>query len=365
MILDNDGILALHREITAAPSVSGNERHLADFLEGTLFDHDVAVQRIGNSLVATVGSGPVLLLDTHIDTVPPVPGWTRPPHRVESVDGRVYGLGSSDAKASVAAMTGAFLAFEHSSPPVTLILALVEGEELSGTGTEQVLAALEARGRRPAAAVLGEPTGLDIAVAQKGLLILKLVTEGDVCHTANAHTLGARNAVRDLARGLVALESADLGPDHRLLGSVTWEPTLVEGGVAKNMVPGEAWVMLDVRTTPVLSHDAVVKRFEAAMAHGVLEVVSKRLEPRETARDETVVEAAVRARPGAKTYGSATLSDMVFMRGIPAVKCGPGRAELSHTPDEFVLESDILDGVRFYTDLIRNYIRLVKEGSDA
>ncbi len=365
MILDDDEVLALHREITAAPSVSGSERHLADFLEGTLFDHDVAIQRIGNSLVATVGTGPVLLLDTHIDTVPPAPGWTRPPHRVESVDGRVYGLGSSDAKASVAAMTAAFLSFAHTPPPVTLTLALVEGEESSGTGTEQVLAALEARGRRPAAAVLGEPTGLDVAVAQKGLLILKLVTKGTVCHTANARALGARNAIRDLARALVALESADLGPDHPLLGSVTWEPTLVEGGVAKNMVPGEAWVMLDVRTTPVLSHDVVVERFETALPHGALEVVSKRLEPQETARDETVVEAAVRACPGAKTYGSTTLSDMVFMKGIPAVKCGPGRTERSHTPDEYVLESEILDGVRFYTGLIRNYIRLVKEGSDA
>ena len=107
------------------------------------------------------------------------------------VDGRVYGLGSNDAKAAVAAMTAAFLAFREADLPFTLALALVEGEETRGTGTEAVLAELARRGTPPAAAVVGEPTGLDVAVAQKGLMVLELVARGEACHAAHAARLGA------------------------------------------------------------------------------------------------------------------------------------------------------------------------------
>jgi acetylornithine deacetylase len=159
-------ILALHRAVTAIRSVSGEEAALAGFLADLLQRNGVPASRIGNSLLATLGRGPVLLLDTHLDTVPPGPGWTRDPWDVQTVDGRVHGLGSNDAKAAVAAMTAAFLAFREADLPFTLALALVEGEETRGTGTEAVLAELARRGTPPAAALVGEPTGLDVAVAQ-------------------------------------------------------------------------------------------------------------------------------------------------------------------------------------------------------
>jgi len=192
-------ILALHRAITAIRSVSGEETALADFLGDLLRKNGVALTRLGASLLATVGEGPLLLFDTHLDTVPPCPGWSRDPWEVQAVDGRVYGLGSNDAKAAVAAMTAAFLAFREAELPFTFALALVEGEETRGTGTEAVLAELVRRGTPPAAAVVGEPTGLDIAVAQKGLMVLELVARGEACHAAHAATLGKANAARRLA----------------------------------------------------------------------------------------------------------------------------------------------------------------------
>src|SRR6185295_2716234 len=107
--------------------------------------HGVAPQRLGDSLLMVTGGNggggeakPLLLLDTHLDTVPPVDGWTRDPFAAEAVDGRVYGLGSNDAKASVAAMTAAFLALAAERLPFDLGLALVEGEETRGTGTQRV-----------------------------------------------------------------------------------------------------------------------------------------------------------------------------------------------------------------------------------
>jgi acetylornithine deacetylase len=347
-------ILALHRAITAIPSVSGTESALADFLEARLRRHGAAPERIGNSLLAKIGRGPILLLDTHLDTVPPAPGWTRDPWTVEEVDGRIVGLGSNDAKAAVAAMTAAFLAWLDVDLPFTLALALVEGEETKGTGTQAVLAELAARGETVEAAVVGEPTGLDLAVAQKGLMVLELRASGDACHAAHAAALGAANAARRLAHDLVALESVDFGPAHPYLGPITLEPTVVQAGTARNVVPAEATAILDVRTTPALSRAEIVERIRAKVA-GEVRVLSDRLLPKETPSDAPLVAAARKARPEARLFGSATLSDMVFLNGTPAVKCGPGQTERSHTPDEYILESEILDGAQFYTRLIGAY----------
>ncbi len=352
-MLAPEEVLTLHQEIVSIPSLSGSEARLADYLQEWLRARGAEPARIANTLLLTAGAGPLLLLDTHLDTVPPVSGWTRDPFRPGLEDGRVYGLGSNDAKASVAAMIAAFLALREERLPLTLALALVEAEETRGTGTQAVLAELGKREEPLVAALLGEPTGLDVAAAQKGLLVLELVAKGEACHAAHAAALGARNAAFALAADLVALERLELWPPHPRLGPVTAQPTVLRAGTARNVVPGEASAILDVRTVPG-GHREVVGRLESELAAEV-RVLSDRLVPRETAEDQAVVRAALAARPEARLYGSATLSDMVFMNGVPAVKCGPGRSERSHTPDEFVLEEEILDGARFYTDFVREF----------
>jgi acetylornithine deacetylase len=363
MMLPEREVLALHRAITAIRSVSGEEGELAGFLEQWWRRRGVVPLRLGNSLLLlspqppAAAPLPVLLLDTHLDTVPPAPGWTRDPWDSRPAGGKVHGLGANDAKAAVAGMIAAFAAFAEVELPFTLALALVEGEETRGTGTVAVLAELARQGRRPVAAVIGEPTGLDLAVAQKGLLVLELVARGEACHAAHAQALGAANAARRLARDLVALEAVDLGPPHERLGPVTVEPTQLRAGTARNVIPGEATAVLDVRTTPVLTAAEVVQRIRRAVS-GEVRVLSDRLVPRETPAGEAVVEAARRVRPEARLYGSATLSDMVFMAGIPVVKCGPGSSERSHTADEFVWESEVIAGARFYSRLVGSFAEL-------
>lgn len=359
MRLPEREILALHRAIVGIPSVSGSEAELAGFLEERLRQRGVSPVRVGESLLALHGEGPVLLLDSHLDTVPPAPGWSRDPWDVSVADGRVTGLGSNDAKASVAAMTAAFLAFSSLDLPFTLVLALVEGEETKGNGTQAVLTELKRRGLEIEAAVIGEPTGLDVAVAQKGLMVLELVARGDACHAANAQALGARNAARLLARDLVALEGIDFGPAHPHLGPITLEPTQVKAGTARNVVPGEATALLDLRSTPALSAAETLRRVRERV-QGEIRVLSDRLVPRETPRDALIVQAACGVRPEARVFGSSTLSDMVFL-GAPAIKCGPGLSERSHTPDELVLEEEILAGARFYTRLIGMYSEIRAE----
>ena len=352
-------ILALHRALVGIRSVSGEEAAIAEFVERFLKDRGAAAERIGESVLALAGSGPVLLLDTHLDTVPPAPGWQRDPFTATVEDTRVYGLGANDAKAAAAAMIAAFLAVAGEGLPLTVALALVEGEETKGIGTERVLATLGERALAPAAAVVGEPTGLDLAVAEKGLLVLELVARGDACHAAHARALGARNAVRLLARDLVALEALDMGPPHPLLGPATLEPTRLEGGTARNVVPAEARVVLDGRVTPALDGGELARRVRALAGSCEVRVLSDRLKPREVAETAAIVRAARAARPEARLYGSPTLSDWARLDGVPAVKCGPGESRRSHTADEYVLEEEVLAGARFYVDLVREAARLM------
>jgi len=342
-------LLALHREIVEIPLLSGDEARVRARLQALLSERGATTLRLGENLVATVGEGPVICLNSHLDTVPPCPGWTRPPHRAVVEDGRVHGLGANDAKASVAAMTAAFLRLEDAAGRlgVRVMLALTVQEETGGRGAEELMPALRRAGLTPSAVLVGEPTGLDLAIAQKGLLILEIGSVGRACHAAHARALGAPNAIRSLARDLVALEGVDLGSPDPLLGPVTLEPTVVRGGTARNAVPAEAACVLDLRINPATDADALLRSLQRAVS-GEVRVVSDRLRPCGIDAGHALVEAVRRARPEARLFGSAGLSDLVFFEGLPGVKVGPGRTERSHTPDEFVLESEILEGCRFY-----------------
>lgn len=347
-------LLALHREIVAVPSVSGAEGPLVEHLLRWLAGRGAGAERIGDNLVARFGEAPFFCLNSHLDTVPAAPGWSRPPHEVTVIDGRVHGLGANDAKASVAAMIAAFLRLgaRVDAGAGGVLLTLVAQEEVGGKGTEALLPELDRRGLLPAAAVIGEPTALEVAIAQKGLLVLELHAAGDACHAAHGRALGARNAIRVLARDLVAIEGVGLGAEHPLLGLPTLEPTLVEGGSARNAVPAKASCLLDVRINPEPGPGATAERLRAAVA-GELRVVSDRLRPVEIDAAHPLVRAALAARPGAATFGSRGVSDWVFFgaAGIPAIKCGPGITERSHTVDEFVLEREIVEGAQFYERL--------------
>jgi len=347
----DDEIVAFHRELVATPSMSGDEGAIADLLAPRLARPGVRVERLGDSLLALAGDGPLVLFDTHLDTVPPAAGWTREPFAATVEGERIYGLGANDAKASAAAMTAAFLALAGRPLGVTLALALVAREETTSQGTRDALDRLAARGLAVAAAVFGEPTGLDLAVAQKGLLVLELVARGRAAHAAHARALGAANAATALARDLVALAALDLGPAHPQLGVATLEPTVLRAGEARNATPAEASAILDVRTTPAMPPAELVARLRAAVA-GELRVRSDRFAPRATPDGSPLLAAALAARPAARCCGSATLSDWALLPdGVPGIKVGPGRSERSHTADEYVLATEIVDGARFYERL--------------
>lgn len=344
-------LLDLHREIVRVPSVSGDEAAVADLVQGLLTGHG-DVGRIKDNVFARRGSGPMVLLCSHLDTVPANDGWTRDPWNVEVEDGRVWGLGSNDAKASVAAMIEAFRTFPTDAG---LSVGILFGafEETGGDGVEIAWPALRDDGWDPVGVVVGEPTDLQIAVAQKGLLILELHEEGDACHSANAGATGARNPIWALARDLSALEGLDLGPVDPDLGATTLQPTVIRAGEARNQVPGAAMAYLDLRTVPSTPHGDLVRRVSEAV-EGRVKIRSDRLVPTRCPDGAGIVEAATKASARSETYGSRTMSDMVWFDGLDVIKVGPGKTERSHRADEFVLQDEILEGAAFYAKVLQN-----------
>lgn len=334
-------VLALHRQLVAIPSVSGDELAIADFVSEILAQH--AVERVGNTVIASAGEGPVFVLNSHLDTVPPQPGWSGDPWKPRREDGKVVGLGSNDAKASVAAMIAAFLNLARQPRGVTLVLMLAEGEETKNVGTQNGLAHLRATHREPIAALIGEPTGLASGVGQFGMAVARLIARGDACHAAHAVALGAVNPVIELGKDLAKLS------EFRMDG-VTVQPTELTGSTARNQVPGEASAILDIRLAPGIEAEAVFQALDEALA-GEIEPISARL--RSYALPDSG-ETLKRCAPEPH-FVSRTMSDQTLFAGIPAIKIGPGETERSHTVDEYVFEHEILAAVDVYTRIVEDY----------
>jgi acetylornithine deacetylase len=342
--------VALLQDLVRIPSPSGQEDAVVARLEDAFRTLGLTPERRGRNLTATLdgGAGPLLMLNSHTDTVPVGEEWTRDALAAEIVDGRIYGRGANDAKGCLVAMIlGAASAFKKDAPKGRVLLAATCEEEVLGQGLEKLLPELP----RPDAAVVGEPTGLRPAVAQKGLIVLEITAAGRSAHAAHG---GGVNAVEIAARDVLSLSKLRFEKSHSALGLPTLNVTQINGGSRHNVIPDRCKLVVDIRTTPDYAPDEIVAAVKAAV-EGSVHVRSSRLGSVETDPSHAVVRAALAANPGAKAYGSPTLSDWVFLKGIPTVKAGPGESKRSHTPDEYLEVAELEAGVLFYEKLIRNY----------
>lgn len=326
-------VLKLHRDLVSIPSVSGSEEAISDFVEALL----PPCERLENTLIASKGEGPILVLNSHLDTVPVQPGWTADPWTVRIEGDRVIGLGANDAKASVAAMIAAFLESEPFG--FQLILVLAEGEETLGIGTQKAVAHLKASNRIPTMAVIGEPTALQSGIGQYGLAILRLAAKGQACHAAHAHALGIENPIFRLAEHLSTIGKMSFGDS-------SVQPTVLMGAGANNQVPAEASAVLDVRLSPGTTAEAI-----RALLPGDVDILSDRLIS--YAQPENAMN-FLKIAPEPH-FVSRTMSDQVWFQGIPAIKIGPGQTERSHTVDEFVYQHEVLDGLGTYRQMIQDF----------
>lgn len=271
--------------------------------------------------------GPRLCLLSHLDTVPATPAWTRDPWVPTREGNRLYGLGANDAKGCLAAMMCAFESATVSRGSLWLLAAAEE--EVGRNGVETILPELPSFD----AAIVGEPTEMHVATAQNGLLVLDCVATGRAGHAARPQL--ADNAIYAMCRDILALEALPLDRIHPEAGATTLAVTVAAAGERHNVIPGEARFTVDLRTTAAYRHDELVSAVRAAVRSTVA-VRSDRFHPVATPPGAAILNHALAAWPGARTFFSPTLSDWAHLRGTAAVKWGPGRSEVSHTADEWV-----------------------------
>jgi acetylornithine deacetylase len=336
--------------------VSGTEETLAADVEAMVAAWGLAVTRDDASVTVTVtgqAPGPTLALISHLDVVPPGEGWTRDPFGAQVEGDLLYGRGSGDAKASVSAMLCAARDIaERGLASGRLLVILGYGEETKHTtmGT-----AVERAGPIDAC-IVGEPTNLQFAIAQRGLMMVDLVARGDQRHAGYASAEpGFTNAVVRLSRDLVKLETLFRERPHPVLGQPFVTPTMMEAGVSRNVTPPSAKAILDVRSTPAWSHAELAAVMREELESEVI-VTSDRLVPCETPPASPLLEVLQRVRPQGSPFGSPTCSDWVFLRHADTVKCGPGTSRRSHTADECVDLPEVVEARRFYAAAAIDYL---------
>ena len=297
-------------------------------------------------------SGPTLVLASHLDVVPPGDGWTRDPFTPTIEEGLLYGRGSGDAKASVSAMLLAVAdVAQRGAPKRGRVLAIFSyGEE---TRLATMPEAVKRAGRLDAALV-GEPTNLHFAIAQRGLMMIDLVARGVQRHAGYASD-GSPDAIAILAGDLVKLDGIVAERAHDILGTTTVTPTMLQAGVSRNVTPPSATAILDVRSTPAWTHDELEVALRERLSSEVV-VTSKRLVPCETPANSRLLAAARSVSPDATLYGSPTCSDWCFLRHLDAIKVGPGTSRRSHTPDESVDLAEVTAARAFYANVAERYL---------
>jgi acetylornithine deacetylase len=340
-------------EFVAIASVSGNEGTLADRIAEICEAQDVPARREGRNVIAQRGEGsPCLLLNSHMDTVPPTEGWSADPWTPRRENGRLIGLGANDAKASVVSMLEAFL-----TAPLpgrgSLIYAATCDEETGGEGLERV-----APGLSFDAAVVGEPNDFTIGISQKGLVKLRLTAKGRAGHAARPHL--AENAITRAAKDALAIEALKFPAEDPMLGSPTAAVTVIRGGAKSNVIPDRCEIVVDARTVPGFDNARMVEAVRAAVSSDV-EVISSRLHPVSGDTQWRIARAAQSARPDRPVTGFPSVSDLAHLAGSPAIVFGPGTPDQSHRADESVAIEAVLAAPETYRRTIAAYFALERE----
>jgi acetylornithine deacetylase len=349
-MIDFQQIISLLQSLISTPSFSREEDKTADIIEGFLHKRGIATQRQGNNIWAknafyTEGS-PTILLNSHHDTVKPVKAWTRDPFAADIIDGKLYGLGSNDAGGSLVALVATFCHFHDKKLPFNLILLASAEEEISGRGgVEAVLSNLPPID----VGIVGEPTLLQMAVAEKGLMVLDAVAHGKAGHAAREEGI---NAIYIALQDIEYLRHFQFDKKSDFLGAVKLSITQIEAGTQHNVVPDECRFVVDVRTNDCYSNTEVWEILQKNVK-STLTPRSMRLNSSKIALEHPLVRKGVDL--GLTHYGSPTLSDQALMP-FPTLKMGVGDSARSHTADEFIYVAEIEKGIELYKQLLTGMV---------
>lgn len=352
--------IQLLQQLVATPSFSREEDHTAAILEQYLLKKGVQPQKHLNNVWALNRyfdpAKPSVVLNSHHDTVKPNPKYTKDPFSPVMEDGKLYGLGSNDAGGCLVSLIAAFLYFyDRNDLQYNLILAASAEEEISGlNGIEALLqhdAFKEAlQHKQPAFAIVGEPTQMNMAIAEKGLMVLDCVAHGRAGHAAREE---GDNAIYKALKDIEWISSYHFPEISAWLGPVKMSVTVINTeNKAHNVVPALCNFVIDVRVTDAYSHEQVL---EIIRAHVQSEVTPRSMRMRATRieADHAIVKAGISL--GKTTYGSPTCSDKALMP-FPALKCGPGDSARSHTADEYIYVDEIRQGIEQYVKMLGSVV---------
>ena len=333
-------------QLIAIPSISREETSAADFLETWMKEEGLAPHREGNNLWCLApdydGSRPTLLLNAHIDTVRPVSTWTRPPHEALLEGDRLYGLGSNDCGGGLVSLLMVFCHLRATSQSYNLIYLASAEEEVSGAnGFSRALPLLPP----VTVAIVGEPTGMQPAIAEKGLMVIDMVSHGKSGHAARGEGV---NAIYGMLDDLLWLRDYRFERVSDFLGPTLMNVTMLNAGTQHNVVPDTCSAVIDVRTNELYENEEIYDIIRSHVRSEV-KVRSFRLRSSGIPIRHPLVQRCLSM--GMTPFGSPTLSDQALMP-FPSLKLGPGQSSRSHSADEYICLSEIKDAIEKYIQLL-------------
>ena len=336
----------LLKKLIATPSVSRNEKDAADIMEQTIRSYGFEPQREANNIWIIDPhyneSRPTLLLNAHIDTVKPVASWTRDPFSPDVEDGVLYGLGSNDCGGGLCSLLQIFRMLTEKPQHYNLIYLASAEEEVSGKdGITRALPLLP----HIDLAIVGEPTGMNPAVAEKGLMVLDVIAHGKSGHAARNEGV---NAIYEALDDMRWIRDYKFEKVSEFLGPTKMTLTVVNAGTQHNVIPDKCTMLVDIRTNEFYDNEEV---FEFIRQHLKSEVKahSFRLKSSRIDPEHPLIKKCVAM--GMKPFGSPTLSDQALMH-FPSFKLGPGESSRSHSANEFIRISEIRDAIAKYETLL-------------
>ncbi|HTR31503.1 MAG TPA: M20 family metallo-hydrolase [Puia sp.] len=341
--------LALLKKLIAIPSFSKEENKTADAIEAWLKSRGVPARRLINNVWASNrhfdAAKPTILLNSHHDTVRPNKAYTLDPFEPMEKDGKLYGLGSNDAGGCLVSLLEAFMFYyDRADLTCNLLLAATAEEEISGhNGIELLLPSLG----KIEFGIVGEPTNMQLAVAEKGLLVLDCTAHGKAGHAAREE---GENAIYKALQDIEWLRSYEPPKVSDLLGPVKMSVTVIDTeNKAHNVVPSQCHFVVDVRVNELYGFEELLGVIRANVASEVVPR-SLRMRPSSIPVDHPIVLSGIAL--GRTCYGSPTTSDKALMP-FPALKTGPGDSARSHTADEYIFVEEIAEGIKGYIDLLK------------
>ena len=341
----SDAMLLL-KKLIATPSVSRNEKDAADIMEQTIRSYGFEPQREANNLWIIDPhydeSRPTLLLNAHIDTVKPVASWSRDPFSPNVEDGVLYGLGSNDCGGGLCSLLQIFRMLTEKPQSYNLIYLASAEEEVSGKdGITRALPLLP----HIDLAIVGEPTGMNPAVAEMGVMVLDVIAHGKSGHAARNEGV---NAIYEALDDMRWIRDYKFEKVSEFLGPTKMTLTVVNAGTQHNVIPDKCTMLVDIRTNEFYDNEEV---YEFIRQHLKSEVRahSFRLKSSRINPEHPLIRKCVAM--GMKPFGSPTLSDQALMH-FPSFKLGPGESSRSHSANEFIRISEIRDAIAKYETLL-------------